>query len=274
MTQPVGGPPSASAARRLSTRSSSAETSTGVTPRAPPATTRRTTAPSSTKRKMPRSSGRTSPGPRPMKRFTERTVSTGRSGAPAPGRRPHLDGAVGAVVDRRGEERAPLVGGDDPRPVAGVDVRHQRVGGPEVDADGEPALVRLGGLARFGDLQERTSRRCLSGMRRGGGPARRRRWPRGHRRSRPRSCRGTGACARASSRRRSCGPPPSARARNACISVRDSPISRRSPSSAFASCLARPSSTLSRHSICCMRKSGGIEVLDSSPVSKPLSARR
>ncbi len=50
MTQPPGSPPSASAARRRSTRRISAEISIGVTARAPPATRSFTTAPSSSNR--------------------------------------------------------------------------------------------------------------------------------------------------------------------------------------------------------------------------------
>ena len=50
MTQPPGAAPSASCARRFSTRRISAETSMGVTDRAPPATASFTTAPESSKR--------------------------------------------------------------------------------------------------------------------------------------------------------------------------------------------------------------------------------
>ncbi|ENO96578.1 NAD-specific glutamate dehydrogenase [Thauera phenylacetica B4P] len=70
-----------------------------------------------------------------------------------------VDAAVGLVAHRRGQHGAAgLVGQADRDAVAhGGD---ERIGGAEVDADGEPMLVRLGGHAGFGDLQQ--SHRCCS----------------------------------------------------------------------------------------------------------------
>ncbi|ENO84159.1 NAD-specific glutamate dehydrogenase [Thauera aminoaromatica S2] len=70
-----------------------------------------------------------------------------------------LDAAIGVIAHGRGQHGAAgLVGQADRDAVAhGGD---ERIGGPEVDADGEPVLVRLGGHAGFGDLQQ--SHRCCS----------------------------------------------------------------------------------------------------------------
>ena len=66
--------------------------------------------------------------------------------------------AVGQIAhDRRQQRRAVFIGQRaGPGALHGGD---QRVGGAQVDAGGQPVLVRPGAAARLGDLQERHGQR-------------------------------------------------------------------------------------------------------------------
>ena len=112
-----------------------------------------------------------------MKRFTDAMVFFGILGLLRLRRVAHLDAAAGQVAHDRRQQRAALRVGQHRRDAA-AHRRDQRVGGAQVDADREPLLVRLGRLARLGDLQQRHQ-------------ALRVRSPRRRRRSPRRSFRGT-----------------------------------------------------------------------------------
>ena len=89
-----------------------------------------------------------------MKRFTDTMVLAGSSACAARASSPTIDAAVGQVAHDRRQQRAALPVGDDLRRAAahGAD---ERVRGAEVDADREPVLVRVRGLSRLGNLEQR-----------------------------------------------------------------------------------------------------------------------
>ena len=142
-------------------------------------------------------------------------------------------------------------------------VGDQRVGGAEVDADREPALVRVGRLRRVrrsAAVPWRLLSRSLAGARRcpsaklleehaARAPAR--------------AAAGVVALVVDAARRALL----ERRAARASIALR-------SVSSAAASFAARASSSASRHSICCIRNSAGIAVLFSASTSTPCSSHR
>ncbi len=90
MTAPSSGPSSAASARSRNARKISAETSMGVTSRAPPATASRTTGPSPGAKTYGVSFrvASASWGPRPMNRFTDAMVSRGCCAASPSASRP------------------------------------------------------------------------------------------------------------------------------------------------------------------------------------------
>jgi len=69
--------------------------------------------------------------------------------------------AIGMVANHRRQQRAAALVIQHPRE-AGLHRGHQRVGGAKIDADSQPVLVRRGGHAGFGNLQQGHIRRFLS----------------------------------------------------------------------------------------------------------------
>src|SRR5262245_44620751 len=109
MTASVTPQPSATSARRLSSRRMWADTSGGVTSR--PSSAKRTRPPSPGRnRYRRRSSSLTYSMPIPMKRLTDRMVSSGRSVASARARRPTITSPPGRNATAEGSRRSPVSG--------------------------------------------------------------------------------------------------------------------------------------------------------------------
>ena len=129
----------------------SADTSTAVFT---PSRVRTPTMPGwSTKRYGRRSWPATSASARPMKRLAETMVFSASSPCAAERVVADLAAAAFQVAHGRRQDHAALVVGQ----ALGHAVAHrghQRVRGAEVDAHGDAALVRIGRLAGFGDLEQ------------------------------------------------------------------------------------------------------------------------
>ena len=273
MTAPKRSSSKVSSARWRSVARISAETSTGDLS---PATVRSATMPgASTKSYGSRPRPAMSARPRPMKRLTETMVLRGstaasrqRLGADLPRR-----AASPQVAHRRRQDARGRASSGRHSAHAVAHRGDQRMGGAEVDADGDAPLVRVGRLAGFGDLQQGHRRLSCDAL---PVPARR---ARSRRASRRRSM---------SSRKRStnisartCAAAAAARVVASSSSVRSSRVehrgafggdfvgerlARRPPSAA--------SSSASRHCICCIRNSTGIAVLFSASTGAPRSSHR